>query len=535
LRVQRRRSTRVRAVLGAVGGARAAHRIRVQVRGRCAAHRDRRALRDLSHPHQHAAGRAERGSAALGGITLVQHRRAEAVDGRDRPVGAPLRPRGHTSRDRARAHRDDRGRVLHRPRRSGLPDHLVRERVPHRPHVRPGHRPRGDGHPPHGLRAMDRRSCRTVAEEGSIGRSKMGARVIGAIGLALAMLVTACTSTTAGAGGAATATAAATAAAATATAVPKATCTAKKVTIAVPVTPPNVVHLTPYVAESFGYFKDENLTVELVRFDGGVGSLRASASGAINLAGTSSEPVLDAIANGADVKIVYSYAPNVDVSFAVGPGIKTLADLKGKKMGVQEPGGFADVMTRLVLKKAGIDPKDVTFVTTTTAGRVQALATGQTDTAVLHIDQVKTVQKQTPTITVLANMWEVLSDYQYAVYIVPTQTLKDDAATTECLIRALMRANRAMYDAANRDKIIQIGVEQTKEAKDVISDTFDLLVKAKAWPQNEGVPQANIDGTIKSERDFGKIKTDMKFADVTDLSIAKKVVDQLGRVKDFPY
>src|ERR671936_656991 len=247
----------------------------------------------------------------------------------------------------------------------------------------------------------------------------MGARMYGAIGLVLAVLVTACSGAPQGAGGVASG--APTSAATTASAAPKATCQAKKVTIAVPVTPPNVVHLTPYVADALGYFKDENLTVELVKFDGGVGSLRASASGAIDLAGTSSEPVLDAVANGADVKIVYSYAPNVDVSFAVGPNVKSMADLKGKTMGIQDAGGFADVMTRIVLKKAGIDPKDVKFFTTTTAGRVQALATGQTDTAVLHIDQVKTAQKQTPTISVLANMWEVLTEYQYAVYVVPTQ------------------------------------------------------------------------------------------------------------------
>src|SRR5438876_5510115 len=204
-------------------------------------------------------------------------------------------------------------------------------------------------------------------------------------------------------------------------------------------------------------------------------------------------------------------------------------------MGVQEAGGFADVMTRIVLKKAGLDPaKDVSFVTTTTAGRVQALATGTTDTAVLHIDQVKTVQKQTPTITVLANMWEILTDYQYAVYIVPSQVLKDDPATPECIIRALMRANRAMYDTNNRTKIVDLGVQQTKEERDVIESTFDTLVKAKAWPQNEGVPQANIEGTIASEKGFGKITKDMKFADVTDLSIAKKVVEQLGRVQGFP-
>src|SRR3982074_3105922 len=158
------------------------------------------------------------------------------------------------------------------------------------------------------------------------GRSKMLGRAFGAIGLGLVTVLTACGGGGGGAsGGAATASTAPTVALATATAVPKATCAAKKITIAVPVTPPNVVHLTPYVADAFGYFKDENLTVELIRFEGGVGSLRASASGGITLAGTSAEPVIDGIANGAEVKIVYSYAPNVDVSFVVGPGIKTLA------------------------------------------------------------------------------------------------------------------------------------------------------------------------------------------------------------------
>src|ERR671935_2711710 len=293
--------------------------------------------------------------------------------------------------------------------------------------------------------------------------------------------------------------------------------------------------LTPYVANEFGYFKDENLTVELQRFEGGVGSLRASASGGITLAGTSSEPVVDGIANGAEVKVLYSYAPNVDVSFVVGPKVKTMADLKGKVMGVQEAGGFADVMTRIVLKKAGIDPKDVTFLQTTTAGRVQQLIAGATDTAVLHIDQTKTVQKANPGISVLTNMWEILSDYQYSVYVAPTQAIKDDAATLECTIRALMRANRSMYDPANRQKIIDIAVKEGKIDATIAGDTFDILVKAKAWPQNEGLLKANIEGTIKSEKDFGKITKDLKFEDVTDLTIVRKVVAQLGAVKDFPY
>ena len=361
----------------------------------------------------------------------------------------------------------------------------------------------------------------------------MGRRIL-AFTFIAAVVATACTSGTGSGGGAASASAAP-AVAASPSAAPKAVCQAKKITIAVPVTPPNVVHLTPYVADAFGYFKDENLTIELVRFEGGVGSLRASASGGITLAGTSSEPVIDGIANGAEVKVVYSYAPAVDVSFVVGPGIKTLADLKGKNMGVQEPGGFADVMTRIVLKKAGIDPKDVTFIQTTTAGRVQQLVAGATNTAVLHIDQTKTVQKANPQISVLVNMWEILSDYQYAVYVAPTQAIKDDAATLECTIRALMRANRAMYDPANKSKIVDIAVKEGKMDPAIASETFDLLVKANAWPQNEGVPKSFIEGTIKSEKDFGKITKDLTFDQIVDLSIAKKVVEQLGRKANFPY
>jgi ABC-type nitrate/sulfonate/bicarbonate transport system substrate-binding protein len=132
-------------------------------------------------------------------------------------------------------------------------------------------------------------------------------------------------------------------------------------------------------------------------------------------------------------------------------------------------------------------------------------------------------------------MWEVLSDYQYSVYVAPTQAIKDDPATLECTIRALMRANRAMYDSANRQKIIDLAVKESKIDAQIAGDTFDLLVKAKAWPQNEGVPQKNIEGTVASEKAFGKITKDLTFDQLVDLSITKKVVEQLGRVKDFPY
>ena len=63
-----------------------------------------------------------------------------------------------------------------------------------------------------------------------------------------------------------------------------------------------------------------------------------------------------------------------------------MADLKGKRIGIQEPGGFADVLARGVLRAAKIDPKDVHFVSIATED-VPALVANQVDTAILHVEQ----------------------------------------------------------------------------------------------------------------------------------------------------
>src|SRR5438093_883512 len=285
------------------------------------------------------------------------------------------------------------------------------------------------------------------------------------IGLAIAVILGACTGGGGGVGGVPSAAPSAVPSPAP-TAAAAAKCPATNVKIAVPVTPPNVVHLPPYVAQELGYFTDENLKVELVRFEGGVGALRAMVAGGVNMAGTSTEPVITAIAQSVAVKIVNTYSPNISQVFAVRDTIKSPADLRGKKIGIQEPGGFADALSRAYLQKSGIDPKDVQFVTTTTAARVQQLVAGGTDTAILHVAQVLAVKKTAPNIAVLANMWEVLTDYQYAVYAVPSAEAK--SATTECMLRAIIRANRAMYDPSLRARILDMAVRETKAERDVV-------------------------------------------------------------------
>ncbi|MGN6730892.1 MAG: ABC transporter substrate-binding protein [Candidatus Binatia bacterium] len=66
---------------------------------------------------------------------------------------------------------------------------------------------------------------------------------------------------------------------------------------------------------------------------------------------------------GADVVMISSFLNKPLYRLVVRPEIKTVADLKGKRLGVTRFGTVTDLMTRLLVGKLGLDPdKDVSYI-----------------------------------------------------------------------------------------------------------------------------------------------------------------------------
>ena len=103
-----------------------------------------------------------------------------------------------------------------------------------------------------------------------------------------------------------------------------------------------------------------------------------------------------------------------------------MADLKGKRIGIQEPGGFADLLSRSVLRAAKIDPKDVNFVTIATED-VPALVANQVDTAILHVEQEMLAKSKVPTCTPSRDVGSAAKTL-YTLLSVTEKTIKDKAA-----------------------------------------------------------------------------------------------------------
>ena len=228
------------------------------------------------------------------------------------------------------------------------------------------------------------------------------------------------------------------------------------------------------------------------------------------------------------VKAFGTYAPKLSVVLMAVPDLKAAADLKGKKLGIQGVGGFADVMSRLVLAGAGISPNDVQFIDVATANRVTSMVGGQTDAAVLHVDQYYTALTVNPSFNVLARMWEVVPDWWYSAFVAT-----DDVRTQkhEAMVRfmtAVIKAQRFMY--TNPVETKKVAVDNTKAKPEVIDKAYDDLSKGGVWSVNDGMPQKLIDYTITKEAEVGTIKADNKptYESVVDKTIVDEAIKRNG-------
>lgn len=308
--------------------------------------------------------------------------------------------------------------------------------------------------------------------------------------------------------------------------------TPTKLSLGMPTTPPNLVHLTPWVAKEQGFFTDEGLDVEITTFEGGVYVIRNVVSGALDTGAGVGASLAVSVAKKAGVKAIYGSVPRFASTMTVRSNIKTLQDLKGKKIGVQEIGGFADVLSRMVLRKAGIKPEEVTFIPIASAD-VPPLLAGAIDTAVLHVDQLMMARQKDPSFHPLVKFWELEPNQLFNVFVAQEKKFAAEPAKYQALIRALAKANRFMY--ANKARTVDIAVKHAKLPRDVAEPAYDELLKGKVWAQNDGLPRAKVEYTIERMVSVGSIKPEEKpkYDDYKAVSLIAEAMKGLAPVSDY--
>ena len=313
---------------------------------------------------------------------------------------------------------------------------------------------------------------------------------------------------------------------------PGAASQAMKVTFGMPTTPPNLVHITPWVAKEQGFFAEEGLDVDIVTFEGGIYVIRNVVSGGLDAGAGAGASVAVSVAKKAGIKAIVSPAPRFASTMTVRSNVKTPADLKGKKIGIQEVGGFADILSRMALRKFGIKFEEVTFVPIASAD-VPPLLAGAIDTAILHVDQMIIARRKEASLHTLVKFWELEPNQLFFVVVAQEKKLAAEPVKFQKLVRALLKANRFMY--ANRARTVEIAAKYTQLPRDVTEAAYDELVAARVWSQNDGLRRDKVEYTINRMVQVGNIKPEErpKYEDYVALPIIQEALAGLPRIPDF--
>jgi NitT/TauT family transport system substrate-binding protein len=133
------------------------------------------------------------------------------------------------------------------------------------------------------------------------------------------------------------------------------------------------------IAQSKGYFKKHGLEISVSNFTSGKQCLNTVVGGGADIATTAESPTTAAAMAKQPIAFLARMEYSDDETVvSVKSGIKTKADLKGKKI-AYTAGTGAEIYTMTLLKQAGLTPKDVTLVNLRPQDMLAALVAGSID------------------------------------------------------------------------------------------------------------------------------------------------------------
>ena len=156
-----------------------------------------------------------------------------------------------------------------------------------------------------------------------------------------------------------------------------------KVTLANPIFNPGISFL--WIGSFMGWFEEEGVDAQFVGAQGEGQSLGWAVAGRTDIAMPRPFPILFRAARGEDVGVTGVYVFNnqpIYEGVAVPPNspIKTLCDLKGKKVGILAPNDAGIAFVARALKDCGLKAQDVTFLPTGVADKsAAAMRLGRVD------------------------------------------------------------------------------------------------------------------------------------------------------------
>lgn len=198
-----------------------------------------------------------------------------------------------------------------------------------------------------------------------------------------------------------------------------------------------------------------------------------------------------------------------------GSGIKSVSDLKGKKVAVPQ-GTSGDMIFQLALKKAGLSPKDVDVVNMDPSTVVTAFSSGSVDAAATWYPLIDTIKKRVPDFVDLASDKNYFPEQTFPNAFVAGNSFVDKhSGTVKKFLKVIQQAND--WIVKHPDEAQKIDAEYLKVPAENLSSATDyvkLLPTAQLVKDSkDGTVEKWLDGLSDVFVQMGKVKSPQKAKD----------------------
>nr|WP_195761720.1 ABC transporter substrate-binding protein [Pantoea sp. 201603H] len=309
---------------------------------------------------------------------------------------------------------------------------------------------------------------------------------------------------------------------------------------------PNVIHIagqgnpygTPYgtavigVLRANGYlekaFADEHVKIDW-QFPQGTGPAinEALANGQLDFANYGGLPNIVGRGSGLRTKILASYGSSpIYVVTRKGAAIKTLADLKGKKVSVSR-GTILELSLATLLNSINLSEKDIQLYDLKAADQISALTSGDIDVVVGNADILPLRDKGIADVIYTTKGKNDPANI-FGSLVVTERFAQRYPEVTQRVVDAFVQAAAFASDEKNRQQVFAIWAQTKMPRNSLDSDYQGDLLKDRLNPLLDNYFRANLQRGISFARDSKLIRRDIDVQQWVDDRYINQSIEKLG-------
>lgn len=280
-----------------------------------------------------------------------------------------------------------------------------------------------------------------------------------------------------------------------------------KVTIGMPGIPPVFISALYYVAADQKLFEKYGVDVTLRQFATGTDAARAVVAGDIELSMSPTGLVINMVSNAnVDIVAIHGYEKPTWRLVSYDPAVTKCEDMKGKPVAVDALGGARSIALNQLLRSCNLSANDTQQVPVS-ANSPATMIAGQIQLAVLHLDEIPTVERQAgKKLTVILDVNQVIPVNHYLLLTTTRKRVAEQRDTYVRVIAALIEAQKYISDPKNLDQVAK-AVAPTGRSPEDAKYAVTEYVKIEFWPKDSaGLDQKKLEAVVGVQKRVGAIR-----------------------------